>query len=130
MTDLANLTLKSPTAKVPLRHPATDEILTLEDGTEMFIEVYSTDSEHMQKVDRGLRDEALKRRNNKGLTAAKLENKALERVAAAVKSWNILEDGETPECTLENVRHVLKSYPWIYEQIESAMADRANFFEN
>jgi hypothetical protein len=54
-------------------------------------------------------------------------------MVACTKSWRddtkttLTLEGEELECSRENVLRVYREYPWIKEQVESAVMERANF---
>ena len=58
----------------------------------------------------------------------------LEKLVGVTLSWRtedegdvVVIDGERLECTPENVAKVYKEMPWIMEQVNYFIADRANF---
>jgi hypothetical protein len=56
------------------------------------------------------------------------ENDAMELLVACTTAWeNISIDGVPVEYSKESARRVYKEYPFIKEQVEAAITDRANF---
>lgn len=55
---------------------------------------------------------------------------ALELLAACTKSWgNVVLDGALLECTRDNAINLYERLPWLREQIDGAIGDRANFIK-
>ena len=58
------------------------------------------------------------------------ERDGLELLAACTKSWSgVIVKGKTLECTPDNVIMVYEQFPWIREQVDAAIGDRANFIK-
>ena len=68
------------------------------------------------------------RNKKKGLNAAEIE---IERMAIAVActiEWDVKwTDGKELPCTSDNVEMIYTQFPWILEQVEDFIGDRANF---
>ena len=55
-------------------------------------------------------------------------NNQIELITSVVTQWEgFVENGVVLDCTYENVKYVFKKYPWLLVQIDSAIADDANF---
>ncbi|MAO65047.1 MAG: hypothetical protein CL666_08605 [Balneola sp.] len=131
--DLSNLSVdpENQTAVLTVLHPTTHAPLTDEDGNEVTITIHGPDSKAQTELQRKFRNKALKdgvKRKNMSISSEQLEARALDMDVAATADWqNIGLDGKELECTPENVKMVYTKLPWIREQVEEFMADRANF---
>lgn len=130
--DLANIdTVKGANEgfDVQIYHPATNEDLGI------VITVIGKDSDEFQKITR----EQTKRRMQKAtkggfrnvtIPVEELEEDSLKLLAACTKSWKgVVENGKAIECTKENAMAIYEKYPWIREQVDTAIGDRANFIK-
>ena len=60
--------------------------------------------------------------------AEELEAEALNLLVAVTLDWEgISENGQPLACTPENVREVYARVPWLHEQVDDFVGDRANF---
>jgi len=130
--DLSKLSAANDTAKVDIYDPVSGEILTDDDGSPMWVEVYGMDSKHYRQIDREITNRNIGRaqraKGGLALTAEQLEANESERVIRCVKSWHVVFGGEALECTEANVRKVLDAVPALREQIEAGIRDRSRFF--
>ena len=130
--DLANIdTVKGANEgfDVQIYHPATNEDLGIT------INVIGKDSDEFQKITR----EQTKRRMQKAtkggfrnvtIPVEELEEDSLKLLAACTKSWKgVVENGKAIDCTKENAMAIYEKYPWIREQVDTAIGDRANFIK-
>lgn len=126
--DLSSIKSQDTTA-VEILHPASGAPVGIT------VTVASMDSERaraVEKTQRNARIQKLTRggRRNAALTADELEKDGLDLLVHCTVSWDgVTENGQALECTPENVRRVYTSYPWLREQVDQAVADRANFFK-
>jgi hypothetical protein len=129
--DLSNLdtvAAASEGAVMPLLHPVSRAPLKTDDKKPITLTLLGYDSIQFQdferiKINRRLNGEDAPERSAEAHEADKLETLSL-----CVKSWqNIIVDGKALECTAENVRMVLKRFPWIREQVDLFVGNRANF---
>lgn len=130
---LASLAPKGSGVPVSILHPVT----RLETG--ITVTVIGTDSETCKKIQRKQLNRRLelqaKTRNNKlSMTAEELEKEALDVLVACVVAWHTgerpeieMNEGEWLPCTPENVKRVLTELPWLKEQLDQEIGDRANF---
>lgn len=108
-------------APLTLRHPKTGEDLAA------VIWLQGEDApayRHVlrRQIDRQLRDRQLEP------TAADLENRLLERLAALTLRWeNIAYEAMDFPCTPENARRLFTEQLWIREQVVAFVEDRAHF---
>lgn len=127
--DLADLSTQShDSSTLSILHPVTGEPVGLE------ITLASPDSAHYRKVEQQVKDRNLRlvRKSRSGtLSAAALEAGATDILVGAVLSWEGAKWGGTElECNEQNVRQVYESLPFIREQVDEYLGDRANFFGN
>jgi hypothetical protein len=134
LSDLDTMELGEQGVEMPLRHPR--DFTTLMHGDpprKQTITVASADSDKFQKASRAARD----RRNQVGgrrggpgtVRAAEIDNDSVEMLVAVVIGWDITLNGETPTCAPAAVRKLYLSYPWIMRQVDSFIADDANFLK-
>lgn len=113
---------------MPLRHPATDEPLTMSDGAAMWIRVASNDSTEFKQLQSRYRNETL-RNPNKKLTAEKEDARMTEFLVVCTKDWLIEgKNGKvkfTPDAARELYTDPKK--PWIRNQVTVAVFNDVNF---
>lgn len=133
--DLAALdTVKGSNAgfEVSIYNPATNEDLGL------FITVLGKDSDEFQKVSRAQQKKRMEKISKGGFRNANvpieaMESDGLQLLAAVTKSWRqgdkqtVTLDGQELACTKENAVALYERFPWIKEQVDTAVGDRANF---
>lgn len=112
-----------------LRHPLTRALLVHEgDGRPVTITLAGQDAKRVRHAQRELitqRAKDLKRRYFPDGDAD--ERDVIEVIAKATLAWDIIVDGAKPECTFEEARNLYRAYPWIVEQADAFIFDRANF---
>jgi hypothetical protein len=134
MIDLADLDTVSKANEgfdVPLFHPGTKEDLGIT------IRILGRDSERFQEVSRRQQRRRTAKLSKGGfrpgkagssLTPEELEAGTIELLAECTVGWSpITIKGEDVPFSLENAKMLYKDYPWIREQVDDAMDDRANF---
>lgn len=110
-----------------LRHPATDDALQTEGGQPISITLAGGDSERARKARNAAHNRRLQRMNKK-LTAESLEAEGLDVLVACTLGWqNIHFEGEDLAFSPDNARKLYKAVPWIREQVDAFIVDRANF---
>jgi len=121
-------------SKVQIDNSA-DINITLPDGTEtdIVITVASQDSEQYRKKtleSRNKRMKDLQRGKKSQLTAEQLDEGGVDLLVACTIGWqNVEKDGKPLEFNDENVRSLYADFPWIKDQVDEAIADRANFMK-
>lgn len=130
MADLGNLGKVKETGTLVLHHPETDETLYDDDGNEMYVELYGQDSKQYKQITNAQQNRNIQKmqRGKRGMTAEQMEANALEILAGCTVSWNIVINGEKPECDEATVKQVYTDYPWLREQVDNFIYDRTNFF--
>ena len=130
--DLSGLTAQSDTARIDLYHPVTGEALTDDQGQPMWVEVYGVDSARYREIDQKITDRNLQKALRSGgrntVTTEQITAQEWERLTYCIKGWHIIVQGDVPACEPMKVREVLEALPWLREQIETGMKDRAHFF--
>lgn len=122
--DLALFDFSKATAVMTLKRPDNGDIIKGEDGKPFTITLKSSDHEDVVAV----RDSELdKIRHARMATTKTGRNFTIELLTACTASWNLTWNGKQPECTPENVRKLYAEQPWIREQVDVFVGDRANF---
>lgn len=122
-------------AAIPLENPFTNEPLFLDDGSPVTITVMGADSAVMREYVRQITDDRLaaaQKDKKRVVTIGKLEREKVEGLAAVTVAWNVFPlDGETLACNKTNACRLYADprFPWIIEQIDRAVVDRARFFK-
>lgn len=94
--------------------------------------IKSEDSDEAKVVARKIASDHLNA-NGKKHSVPELEVQALERIAACVDGWDF-GDVEwrgvvNPEFSKETLLDVLRELEWVFEQVNEAVTDRANFIK-
>ena len=106
--------------------------------TGLVIKVASYESERAKKEQRRIANTALKRQR-RNLTAEEIEVNQERLVASVMVSWTfgkgpdgeqLTIDGRVPEFNPEEVRKLLKRFPWIMQQVDDKAGERTNFLES
>ena len=85
------------------------------------------DSQAYQKELRKHQDKMLKK-NKMKISAEEAENQNLNLLSACTLNWQGVEyQGVELECNRENIRWLYKNFPFIREQADDFIGDRANF---
>ncbi|HEY8359362.1 MAG TPA: hypothetical protein VIL30_18075 [Ramlibacter sp.] len=118
-------------AVMELENPATGEKLLTESGEPITITLLGIDSDKLKKRQNELTNEVLKKGfRPKMTTAEKQETDRLTTLALATVSWSNIEmGGKKLDCTTDNARSLYKALPWLKEQADAFIADRANFLK-
>lgn len=112
------------TAILDLVHPIEKTALTKDDGDPMTITLYGAETNTYKKKLYELRRKYLTDRD------ASFENGeefALEMLVAVTTDWDIQLDGKVPKCTEKAVRDLYVTQPWIRDQVDVFVHERANF---
>lgn len=132
--DLATLDMANAEsgAVMTVRHPVSDAVLEGTDGQAITITLAGSDSERFRKVQRASTNRRLKTQSSRRgqVTSEELEADSLETLAACTISWRgLVVDGEALECNAANARKAYKRLPWLKEQVDAFVGDRANFLK-
>lgn len=110
---------------VSIFHPKTGEDMGIK------IRVVGPESSRQKRIRNMLVNDRLVRNRNRRVTAAELDADALKISASSILSWEGIEiNGTSFEFTPENAEKLLTNYPFIREQIDSAVGDRAVFIKS
>ena len=135
--DLKNLTTTQEGATLELRHPVTGEILKYggkkdQDHT-MHLILAGIDSDIYKKAQRKVTDRRFKQQQKfrqLKLTAAMLEDEAIEILAAVTLGGKLLMNGKETAVDSNNAGDIYREYPWIKEQADIFVEDRSNFLSS
>jgi len=128
--DLKDLTPDLNDLVVEVKHPATGEVLTNEDGTKMVITILSPHSKEYKKAQNEQINKRLKKAQVSGVQDvdyADIEDATLEVLSKTTKSWDITYDGEKPKLTAGAARKLYEDVFWIRNQIEEVVSDTMDF---
>jgi len=112
---------------VELYHPATNV------GLGIVIRVLGRDSDEFRKVSNAQIKRRTERFNRGGfrqpaITPEELEQNTIEILAACTVGWSgVVVDGKEIPFSKDNAKMLYTRFPWIREQIDAAIGDRANF---
>ncbi len=136
--DLASIdTVKGANAgaEVKLYHPSTNEDMGIT------IRVLGKDSDEFQKINRAQSKRRMEKMSKGGFRGANIplesiEQDGLELLASLTKTWKqgdkqtLTLDGVELACNKDNAVLIYKRFPWIKEQVDSFIGDRANFIKS
>jgi len=125
---------------VELYHPATNADIGI------IITVLGKDSDEFQKVTRQQNKKRIDKLSKSGFRSGKvappsqdqMDADGLELLASCTIGWRAVEeesfgtlllDGEEIPFSTENAKKIYSRFPWIKEQIDIAIGDRANFIK-
>lgn len=122
MTELT--TIVAGPRPLQIKHPATDEPIGLE------LLLLPDSHEQVRAASRKATNERMFNRGK--VTAEKLEAGRIDMLAASIDGWNwegeLTFHGEKPAFSEKTLRQVFKELPWVAEQVDYALGDRAAFF--
>lgn len=131
--DLAKLNLvefANGSQKMRVVHPVTGDILTTNNGEEVYIELLGADSSKMRSEMSDRARKQIAKRNSTISTIEEAEKASSELLAAITVSWfGIEENGQFLECTKENAIAIYTKYSWLRLQVDAFVSDRANFYK-
>lgn len=109
-----------------IKHPATEAPVGLR------ITLLPDSHPKVRAASRKSLDERLQGKGK--ITAAKMEQGRTDMLVASVGGWEWQGDltfhGEKPTLTDESLRKVLKELPWVGDQLEVELGNRAEFFRS
>jgi hypothetical protein len=119
-------------AWLTLLHPKTNAPLVDEKtGKEAQIRLAGSDSEIYRSAQRKAQNKRLslpRGRRNQNLTAEELEAEALDILSLCTLEFQgIILEGEALVCTQQTAKNLYTRFPWIREQVDVFIADRANY---
>lgn len=124
LSSFADLTkIQDDGIDVDILHPATGEPL------DIVIRVAGPDSGRQRNARTRISNERL-RIGSKKLTAADYEAMSLKVAVASIITWSgVIENGQTVEFSADAATDLLTRYPFILEQVNVAIGDRAGFIK-
>ena len=131
LSSLDTLSAANEGAVLPLRHPASDLPLLDSAGNEITLTLAGSDSDAYRQATREAANRRLAVARRTPMTADETDVELLEILVRCTLSWRgVVMDGETLDCTPANARRLFARLPWIREQAEAFIADRANFIRS
>lgn len=128
--DLSTLEPTPDSVPVPLRHPTTSERLLSDTGAPITISIVGMDSEQFRTRHRAIINRRLNAGKKAKITAEEIEAESIDTIAACITGWQHVElDGKALEFSKANAKTLLTRLPWLREQLDEAIADRANFLK-
>lgn len=132
--DLAKINLKESAeagADMELEHPVSGDVLLQDNGNPITIKLAGTDSKQYRAKQRELGTKrmtrALRRSRKPDLSVS--DEDACSLLAACTLGWDgIIIDGKTVEFNDANAYDLYMDQPWVREQVDIFIGDRANFF--
>ncbi len=128
--DLKDLTPKSDTIEVEIKHPVTGEALKNDDDTPMTITLHATHSKEYKSVMHEQTNRRLKAASSTGkvaITSEELEENTLEILAKVTKSWDLTFGGEKPELTVDAAKKLYTEVFWIKDQLDEGVSNSMGF---
>ena len=128
--DLKDLTPKSDSIEVEIKHPITGEALKNDDDTPMTITLHATHSKEYKSVMHEQTNRRLKAASATGkvdITSEELEENTVEVLAKATKSWNLTFGGEKPELTVDEAKKLYTEVFWIKDQLDEGISNSMGF---
>lgn len=115
-------------ADMALRHPVTDEVLHGDDEQPIVFRLAGSDSGRWRRKIKQLGARLAEKRNRK-LTPDQAEAQGAELLACVTLGWseNFTVDGEPLPFSEDAARKLYLAQPWIREQVDLFVGDRANF---
>lgn len=113
-----------------VRHFETDQPLYLDEDQEkpVTIRIVGKDSDRFKRMAHAKIDKLTAEGRRKAKSAKETEAELIQVVADCVIGWgNIKLEGKMLEYTPANVVMFLQRFPWVFEQLNEAIADRGNF---
>ena len=120
-------------AAMEVVHPTTGAALLQDDGAPITVTLAGEDSDRYRKAERRASNRRLATAasgRRVRATAEALESDRLDLLVACTIDWDgIGFDGGEKACTPDNVRAAYQKLPWLREQAEAFIMDRANFLK-
>jgi hypothetical protein len=116
-------------AEMTVMHPVEDIPLDGSDGKPVVFKVVGIDSEQYRAAQRSAQNRRLSKKTRMKITAEQLEHEVLESIVACTVGWsnNFEVDGAAMKFSAENAKTLYQRFPWLREQVQDFIEDRANF---
>ncbi|MCK5605398.1 hypothetical protein KAR91_26135 [Candidatus Pacearchaeota archaeon] len=115
---------------VQIYDPGTNEDI------DIVISVLGKDSDAFNKISRSQNKRRMAKMQKGGFRNVatppieEVESDGIELLAACTTGWTgVVRDGKVIEFSKDNAVMIYKGYPWIKEQVDIAIGDRANFIK-
>jgi len=106
-------------------HPKTDEPIGAR------IKLAGPDSDIVKKAQNKITNRRLKGRGRNKLDAESINEEQVEMLASCTLGWEgIVVNGEEVKFSKDNAVNLYLKYPWIMEQVNIFIGDRANFIKS
>ena len=105
-------------AAMEVLHPTSNVPLKDDQDNPITITLIGQDSDKVKKRQRLEMNKRLKAGRRSTMTAEELEEQGIKL------------DGQLLDCTADNAMKVYKRVPWLREQVDSFVGDRANFLKD
>ena len=132
--DLATLDITKAAnegAVMEVLHPTEGTVLKDETGKPITITLIGQDSEKVKKRQRVEMNKRLKSGRRQTMTAEELEEQGLHLLAFCTLAWSGIKlDGQDLECSADKAVTVYQRLPWLKEQVDAFVGDRANFLKD
>lgn len=132
LKDLDTVAAADLGSTLEIRHPTTGAVLANGDGRSVTLTLAGMDSSRAKRTERAALDRRLKQSAGRrsAVTATDIDSDSLEVLASVTLSWSgFVVDGQEIECTPENAKRLYKQWPWLREQAQAFVEDRANFLK-
>ena len=111
-----------------LLNPATGEPLLDDNGEQVGIYLLGKDSEVYRRAQRTITNRRLSRKGSSAITAERIESEANEVLAHCTASWQgIVYQGDEVDCSFSMAKRIYTQIPWVKEQVDEFIAERANY---
>lgn len=132
--DLAEFDVRSAAeqgAAMEIHSPVTGEVLRHDDGRPFTITVLGRDSERFLKLARAQSDRRIQAtlRTRQPAATVSVERDDIELLVNATTGWDMVLGGEVPKFSAEKCREVYTKYPFLREQVDAFVGNRANFLK-
>jgi len=119
------------TNDIVIVHPVTGDELLNDDGKQLIVTVYGSQSPKYKQAKARALDKSLQRQG-KLTNANKITAEAAELLVSCVKSLSGFEgkvdfDQTAPKITMDTLKSVLLEVPWFSDQVDLGIGDLANF---
>lgn len=131
--DIANFIPTTDTVDIELKNPATDEVMTNEDGSPMVITMYLPHSKKYKEIRHEQTNRRIKRSQQKkkqDITAQEIEAETIELLVKTTAGWNITYKEGQPDFSEEIATEVYNKAPFIMDQLFEGVAEAEVFTKN
>lgn len=128
--DLSSFEIVADGVDMPVRNPATGDPLKTDKGEPITIRVVGMDDDRFKAVEREVRNKVLRQGQKAKFSADDMDAQATRALIACTIGWqNIVLDGKALPHSNENARLLYSRLPWLRDQVNEFVAERANFLK-